>query len=76
MLKKNFTYSGVLGTLLLAQLFAILFYLNANIVNVGEAGIALPVLASYVALSALIFYILFLQKTFFFGRILWFFLFF
>jgi len=66
MLKKNFTYSGVPSILLLAQLFAILFYLNANIVNVGKAGTALPILAAYVALSALIFFILFLQKTFFF----------
>jgi len=66
MLKKNFTLSGVPGILLLAQLLSILFYLNANIVNVGAAGIALPVLASYVALSALIIFILLLQKTLFF----------
>jgi len=65
-LKRNFTYFSVPSILILAQLFAILFYLNANIVNIGGDGVAIPVLAAYVALSVLISFILFLQKTLFF----------
>jgi hypothetical protein len=41
---------------------ALLVYLNANIVNVGEMGTALPVLAGYVGLSLLVFALLWQQR--------------
>lgn len=63
--RRNFKYSGVPSTLILAQIAAILVYLNANIVNVGEGGVALPLLAAYVGFSVLVFILLWSQKVLF-----------
>jgi hypothetical protein len=67
MLRRNLEYSGVPSSLILAQLISILFYLNANIVTVGEPlGTALPLLAVYIVLSGAIFTFLLSQKVLFF----------
>ncbi|WP_200890156.1 hypothetical protein [Geoalkalibacter subterraneus] len=44
------------------QLLALFVYLNVNIVNVGEIGTALPLLAAYVGLSSLLFLCIWLKK--------------
>lgn len=66
MLSRNLKYSGVPSALILAQIAAILFYLNANIVNVGGGGLALPLLAAYVGFSILVIMIAWSQKVLFF----------
>ena len=66
MLKLNYKLTSVPSVLLLAQLSSLLIYLNLNIVNVGEKGTALPLLATYVGISILIFLIIFLQRQLFF----------
>ena len=61
MLRLKLTYYHT-GVLVLTQVFALLAYLGANIVNVGEMGVALPVLAAYMGISALIFAMLWFQQ--------------
>jgi hypothetical protein len=64
---RNLTYSGLFGILVLTQPLALLLYLNANIANVGEAGVALPVLAAYMVLSAVMFAMLWFHKNLLIG---------
>jgi len=54
--------SGLLTLFSLLQLTALLSYLIANIVNVGEMGTALPVLVTYIGLSVLVLVLLWIQK--------------
>lgn len=63
MLKHNLKYSSVPSALVFGQLAAILVYLNENIVNIGEMGTALLLLATYFGLSCVIFIILWLQNA-------------
>lgn len=65
-MRHNHKYSGLPSVLILAQITIFIVYLYANVVNVGEAGTALPLLAAYVGFSGLIFLLLFLQKNLFF----------
>lgn len=60
---ERLKYSWQLKLLACLQLLAILIYLNANIVNVGGMGTALPLLAAYIGLSCLLIAMIWLQKT-------------
>ncbi|POQ98366.1 hypothetical protein AU468_13505 [Alkalispirochaeta sphaeroplastigenens] len=51
--------------LLFCQPATLLLYLNRNIINVGEFGIALPVLAAYMGLSLLVSAFLWLNQSLF-----------
>jgi len=55
-------YEKTLSIVLFAQVSILLLYLNLNIVSVGEAGVALPILAAYVAISGIVFLCMFLQN--------------
>lgn len=59
---KDIKYKKWLALLAFSQITILLVYLNANIVNVGEMGTALPVLVCYVVLSAFLVSLLWLQK--------------
>lgn len=76
MYKHNLKYFSVTSVLIAAQLTAILVYLNENIVNVGEIGAALPLLAAYFCLSGIIFIFLWFRKAIFFRLHFFVFLFF
>lgn len=52
--------------LFILQSSMLLIYLNANIVNVGEFGAALSLLAGYIIFSALLFLVLWLKQTLYF----------
>lgn len=71
---KRLKYSNSLSLLVIFQLVSFLAYLNANIVNVGEMGTALPLLAVYVGFSAVIFFVLWLQRRLYIRFSLFFFL--
>jgi len=45
------------------QISVLLIYLNANVVNVGESGVATPFLAGYLVLSVMVFVFLWMQRT-------------
>lgn len=60
---ERLKYSRQLMLLACLQLIAILVYLNANTVNVGELGTALPLLAGYIGLSCLLIVMIWLQKS-------------
>lgn len=45
------------------QISFLLIYLNANVVNVGELGVALPILAVYLALTVIVFVSLWMQRA-------------
>ena len=55
--------SRILSLFVVLQLTSFLFYLNVNIVNVGEMGTALPLLVFYVGLSGVIFLALSLKRV-------------
>lgn len=55
-------YVGWLALFSLLQVAALLSYLIANVVNVGEMGTALPVLVAYIGLSVFILALLWTQK--------------
>ncbi len=76
MFRHNLKYFSVTSVLIAAQFTAILVYLNENIVNVGEIGAALPLLAAYFGLSGIIFIFLWFQKAIFFRLHFFVFLFF
>lgn len=52
-----------LNVLFALQLSLLLVYFNANIVNVGELGTALPLLASFIGLSLCLFMLLWVRKS-------------
>src|SRR5690554_4945942 len=54
--------SSLLNLVFVFQLTFFLIYLNANIINAGEMGTALTLLAAYVLLSVLLFFTLILQS--------------
>lgn len=60
---ERLKYKNWLMLLALAQIAALLLYLNANVVNVGAMGTALPILVAYVFLSILLFSFFWLQKS-------------
>lgn len=71
---KSLKYSNFLLVLVAFQFFAFLVYLNANIVNVGQLGTALPLLASYVGLSCIVFFLIWIKKNLYIRVHLFFFL--
>lgn len=71
---ERLKYSKFLSLLVIFQLVSFLTYLSANIVNVGEMGTAVPLLAAYVGLSAVIFFVLWLQRRLYIRFSLFFFL--
>lgn len=58
--KSNQT--GLLSVVFTLQLLSLLVYMNTNIVNVGEAGTALPLLLAYVSLSMVVFLTFWFKK--------------
>ncbi|UYB69606.1 hypothetical protein NBH81_14720 [Aeromonas veronii] len=58
--------SNFWSLLVLFQFTFLLIYFNANIVNVGEMGTALPLLIAYFGVSGLLFSILWLQQKLYF----------
>lgn len=60
---ERLKYRNWLMFLALAQIAALLLYLNANIVNVGAMGTALSILVAYIFLSMLLFSFFWLQKS-------------
>ena len=63
MIKLNFTSFTIPSVFSLAQLGAILFYLYENIVNVGNGGTALPMLAAFFGISGVVFLYLCVTKS-------------
>ncbi|MFQ2084588.1 hypothetical protein ACK33N_08060 [Aeromonas veronii] len=59
---ERLKYTKLLSLLASFQLASFLTYLNANVVNVGDMGTALPMLAIYVSLSGVVFLVLWLQR--------------
>ncbi len=64
----------MLKIIIILQLTTLLIYLNANIVNVGEMGVALHLLIEFVGLTSLLFAMLLVKKKLYFHIHFFFFL--
>ncbi|GHZ37404.1 hypothetical protein VCSRO8_0271 [Vibrio cholerae] len=53
----------VLKIIIILQLTTLLIYLNANIVDVGEMGVALHLLIEFVGLTSLLFAMFWVKKS-------------